>query len=291
MGDEAPLPRLITLAPSHFGHKARWALERYDVAYAHEPHAPGFHVPAVQAAGKTTGTSTPVLVVPGSPPGSPPQVLPDSAAILRWVDARLPPNAPRLFPPAAEAEAEALCTRFDAGLGVAARAFVYAHALDSAEIAAALAPPGLPTSERFAWRFLGVGYAVRGLMRRGMGISPESGVRALEQIRSEFAAVDAVLADGRRFLCGDAAGFTAADLTFAALAAPALGVPYGEHPPWASVEALPAPLRDVAMELRDTAAGRFALRLWEEERSRVVVGGAAAQAPAAEQPTACADAA
>lgn len=290
MADSAPLPRLITLAPSHFCLKARWALERYGVAYAHEPHAPGFHVPAVQAAGKTTGSSTPVLVVPGSPPGSPPEVLPDSAAILRWIDARAPPGAPRLFPPAAEAEAQALCARFDAGLGVAARAFVYAHALDSAEIAAALAPPGVPTVERVAWR-AGVGYAVRGLMRRGMCISEANGVLALDQIRAEFAAVGTLLADGRRFLCGDAAGFTAADLTFAALAAPPLGVPYGEHPPWDSVEALPAPLRDVAVELRETPAGRFALRLWAEERSRVVGGkaDAAADAPAAEQ--AAADAA
>ena len=233
--------------------------------YAYEPHAPGFHVPALRAAGKDAGTTTPALVVP-QPHPLPPLLLPDSAAILRWVDARAPAAA-RLFPAAAEAEVEALCARLDAGIGVAARSFVYSHALDSPEIADALAPPNVPASERAAWRW-GVGYLVRGLMRAGMQISAENGARALDTLRREFAALDALLADGRPYLAGES--FTAADLTLAALAAPALGVPYGEHPPWRALEELPEPRRAAAAELRATAAGRLALRLWVEERWRVV---------------------
>ena len=249
-----------------------WALERYGVAFALEPHAPGVHVPALKAAGKAVGTSTPVLVLPPqSPPGSPPRLLLDSAAILRWVDAQAPPSAPKLFPPAA-AQVEALCARFDSGIGVAARSFVYAHALDTHEMAAALAPPTVPAPERFLWRYAGVGYAVRKLMRAGMAISLDNGARALDELRSEFAAVSALLSDGRQYLAGDATGFTAADLTFAALAAPALGVAYGTHPPWAMLQELPRALRDAAEELRATPAGRLALRLWDEERARVVGG-------------------
>ena len=251
-----------------------WALERYGVQHVVEPHAPGFHVPAVKAAGKEASTSTPLLVVPAE--GT---TLPDSGAILRWVDAHAPAGAPRLFPRSAEAEVEALCSRFDARVGVAARALVYAHALDLPEIAEALAPPSVPASQRFAWRYLGLSYVVRAAMRAGMAISPENGARALELLRSEFAAVDALLADGRRYLAGDGAGFTAADLSFAALAAPALGIVYGEHPPWQELEQLPAPLRAAAEELRATSAGQHAIRMWAEERSRVLkADGAAADA-------------
>ena len=237
-----------------------------------EPHAPGFHVAAVKATGKAASTSTPLLVVPSEA-----ATLPDSGAILRWVDARAPAGAPRLFPRGAEAEVEALCARFDERLGVAARSFVYAHALDLPEIAEALAPPSVPSSQRFAWRYLGLSYVIRAAMRAGMAVSPENGARALELLRSEFAAVDALLADGRHYLAGDGAGFTAADLSFAALAAPALGIPYGEHPPWRGLEQLPVPLRAAAEELRATSAGRHALRMWQEERGRVLKadGGAA----------------
>ena len=242
-----------------------WALERYGVAHAVEPHAPGFHVPAVKAAGKEASTSTPLLVVPGEA-----TTLPDSGAILRWVDARAPATMPRLFPRGAEAEVEALCSRFDARIGVASRSLVYAHALDTPEIAAALAPPSVPSAQRFAWRYLGVSYVIRAAMRSGMSVSPENGAKALDLLRSEFAAVDAILADGRRYLAGDGAGFTAADLTFTALAAPALGITYGEHPPWQGLEQLPPPLRAAAEELRATSAGRHALRMWDEERSRVL---------------------
>lgn len=260
------LPRLIVVAPSHFCEKARWALERYGVRFRLEPHAPGFHIAALRAAGRQQGSSTPCLVVPGPSP-SPPLLLCDSADILRWADAQTPRLS--LFPPEHAAEVEALCSRFDAGVGPAARSFVYAHALDSDAMCDALAPPCVPAAERFPWRWLGLHRVVRRLMRSGMRISPENGAAALETLRGEFAAVSALLADGRPYLAGGA--FTAADLTFAALAAPALGVPYGEHPPWGERDTPPAPLREAADELRATPAGQAALRWWADERARVVV--------------------
>lgn len=99
-----------------------------------------------------------------------------------------------------------------------------------------------------------------------MGISAEAGAAALQEIRRCFDEVGQQLADGRPFLTG--ATFTAADITFAALAAPAIGQAYASVP-WLSDEAPPA-MRAVVEELRAHPAGQFALRLWREQRAVVV---------------------
>lgn len=104
-------------------------------------------------------------------------------------------------------------------------------------------------------------------MKAGMQISKENGALALERIRATFAEVGLILSSGQAYLCGDA--FTAADLTFAALAAPVLGIPYGPIPPGQrpfEMGAKPAALAAIEKELRETAAGRFALRVWAEQR-------------------------
>ena len=75
------------------------------------------------------------------------------------------------------------------------------------------------------------------------------------------------------FLVGER--FTAADMTFAALVAPVLGLPYGV---WALDDGgceLPCEFADLVARLRDTPAGRHAVRLWAEERPVCRVSGSA----------------
>ena len=72
--------------------------------------------------------------------------------------------------------------------------------------------------------------AMSGYVRHLFAIGPETGAQAGAAVQRTFDAVAARLDDGRRYLCGDA--FTAADLAFAALAAPALVPPeYGVAAP------------------------------------------------------------
>ena len=233
-----------------------------------EAHAPGFHVPAVRSAGVVSSTTTPLLVVPANPAtDTPTAVVHGSAHILRWVDEQSSSGVAKLYPADKEQDVCALCARFDTSLGVAVRLWVYSLSLDSDAISNALAPPTVPSHERVLWHWCGVNRVVRAMMRRGMRVSAENGAAALEEVRAEFNRVGQLLADGRPFLLGEA--FTAADLTFAALAAPALNIPYGEFPPFRECqppkEALP-----VFKELRATPAGRFAIKMWDQERTRVV---------------------
>ena len=103
----------------------------------------------------------------------------------------------------------------------------------------------------------------RWIMRRGMNINPASAERSADFVRQVFATVEKRLADGREFLVGGL--FSAADLSFAALAAPVL-LPsqYGAALP--SLEQLPEAVVELITEFRATAAGEFGLRLYEECR-------------------------
>ena len=103
----------------------------------------------------------------------------------------------------------------------------------------------------------------RRLVRAAYKVTADGAQRSLQQVQAVFQQVDRQLSDGRRFLVGDR--FSAADLTFASLAAPALYPPgyRAVHPP---LEAMSAATRAEVERLRDTAAGRFALRLFAEER-------------------------
>jgi len=263
----APAPPLLIVLPvSHFCEVARWALERVGVRYTLQAHAPGLHVPAVLRTG-ARGSTTPVLLFSDG------RVLDDSSLIVKEADAVAARSGlARLFPPECAAEAEELCAGFQQ-LGVAARVLVYSHALSRSEIRRALAAPPVPRSERLLWHCTGLSFVTTLLvMKLSMNINSKNGEQALQTIKATFAAVSERLSDGRRYLCGDT--FTAADLTFTALALPALGVPYGAiapgERPFERGEK-PGSLRLIEEELRSSAAGRFAVRVWAEERGVVVL--------------------
>ncbi len=76
---------------------------------------------------------------------------------------------------------------------------------------------------------------------------------ALESIRSEFKFVSQLLSDGRPFICGKL--FTAADITFVALALPVLSVPYATVAPVCDASSFTPPpeMAAVTAELRGMA--------------------------------------
>jgi glutathione S-transferase len=214
--------------------------------------------------------SVPCLLLPNGG-----DVIGDSARILRWVDAtsvsaRAPskPPLPLLFPAALNTDVTSFCTRMDTLLGPAARVWAYAHLLPTQAFGAAITAH-VPPLERHLC-FAGGLLLVRHVIRRTYEISPSRAEEALSSIRAAFEDVGQQLADGRQFLFGGA--FSGADLTFVSLAAPALGLPYGP-PPRAGDAPPPAMAAEVAA-LRATPAGAYALRIWDQERKRVLAGGA-----------------
>lgn len=247
--------RLVTIWNSHYCEKARWALERLGVDYVEDAHAPLFHVVAVKRAGGSH--STPVLVIDG-------QVLPDSTDILRWLDAHAD-RPGTLFGASPEEAREVLDLedRFDEDLGPHTRRFAYFLVLPRKQLALRMLRGHVPRHELALASALFP--AARAIMARGMRVDRPGFERSRRKIDEVFAAVSKRLGDGRRFLVGD--GFTAADLTFAALAAPVVLPPeYTSVLP--SLDELPDEGRRAMEGWRETPAGQFALRMFREERRR-----------------------
>ncbi|GAC1440496.1 MAG: hypothetical protein NVSMB51_19840 [Solirubrobacteraceae bacterium] len=251
--------RLITIPISHFCEKARWALDRAGIDYAEEPHLQGIHVFFARRAGG--GRTVPVLV------SSAGEVVPESAAILGWADTHLDPRD-RLYPEGSEGQqARRIEATLDAGLGPDGRLWMYHATLPVVHDLSDWILVGTPRWERRALR--SGGWALNRFIRRYLGVSTASARASLERVERSFDDVARRLQDGRPYLCGDR--FTAADLTFGALSA-ALLIPDDYGSPLPPLEVLPAAMVAEVRRLRDHAAGRFAARLYAEQRRRTVAG-------------------
>jgi glutathione S-transferase len=136
---------------------------------------------------------------------------------------------------------------------------MYIHMLAQRKLMLRFNNQGVPRWEDRALR-LGWPLAVR-FMCRELGIRP--GVEAEDEAtvwgELDFAAEQ--LADGREHLCGSR--FSAADLTFAALAAAVVVPPsYGVRLP--ELDVLPSRTAALVRRMRDHPAGRYALALFED---------------------------
>ncbi|MCE9571745.1 MAG: glutathione S-transferase family protein [Deltaproteobacteria bacterium] len=243
--------RLITIPFSHFCEKARWALERAGVPFREDGYLPMLQtVAAWRAGGKRT---VPVLVTDGG-------AVDDSTDILRWCDEH--GNAPPLFPGGALGrEVAELEEGFDKSLGPATRRVAY-HLLLPMPGAAKLLAEKAPA--RWQGRLMRAAYPLaRAAMTRGLRLDDASAERSLRRVDEIFADVGALLADGRRYLAGDR--FTAADLTFAALAAPLIIPPqYAAYLP--PLDRMPQALLGIIDRLRATPAGAHALAMYTQHR-------------------------
>ena len=161
--------------------------------------------------------------------------------------------------PTLRAEVLALEDDFDRQLGPATRRWGYAQLMDDPRVVPYMGSrvPG--------WQALGLRVArpvAMRVLKRGLNITPEGVERSLAKIEDTFERIGSLLRDGRRYLAGDR--FTAADLTFASLAAPVLlpqeldvGLPPYE---------LFGPAIPQIDAWRASPAGAFALRMYATER-------------------------
>lgn len=245
--------RLLTLPISHYCEKARWALDRAGLEYREERHVQGIHQLVARRAGG--GTTLPVLLDDGV-------VLTSSESILRYADEGLEPQH-RLFPadPRSCDAVVRLCRHLDAGLGPDGRRWIYAQMLPLRELLLQYNNQGVPRWEdRFMTTALPL---VSRFARRHLAVTATTVADDEPRVRGAFDEIAERLADGRPFLCGER--FSAADLTFAALAAPVVVPPeYGVALPQPGE--LPPALSASIEAFRAHPAGVFALELFRTQR-------------------------
>ncbi len=245
--------RLITIPISHYCEKVRWALDKLKLTYVEEKHTPPFHL---LATGRVGGKTTPVLVTEA-------EVLIDSTDILRYLDSIAPINA-KLYPTDSNQrrEVEELEDLFNLQLGPATRRWGYFHIMNDYKIMQSRWCEGVPFFERALFPI--VFPVTRSFAKRKLNINPDSATQAYETIQSIFGKVNELLADGRAYLVGD--NFSAADLTFAALAAPAIQP--SEHPMRSrNYKDLPRKMVSEINAFRKTPAGDFVVRIYRDRNN------------------------
>jgi glutathione S-transferase len=243
----------VTIPLSHYCEKARWALDRVGLPYREEPHAPLLHMLATR---RRRGRSVPILLHDG-------RCLADSTAILEYADTF--GGGDRLYPrdAAMRREVAALEEQFDTQLGPQVRRWAYLDLLSKPALLRAVWCRGVPKLESFVMPLLIP--VARRLVRSAYKVTAEGARRSLERVRESFRLVDQRLADGKGYLVGGR--FTAADLTFAALAAPAL-LPMECRAVHPAFEDLSTDMQQEIAGFRETMAGKFALRMFARERAR-----------------------
>jgi glutathione S-transferase len=185
-----------------------------------------------------------------------------SSAILRYADEHAP-GVPPLYPAdeTERAEVVALEQRFGDVLGPEGRRWLYQEVFRDAKYFAPWNLTGVPRWERRMFPF--VLAPAKLVIRRYLNVNEASALTAVQRVDEEFDAVAELLSDGRRYLVGDR--FSAADLAFAALAAPCV-CPLGYGTPLPQPEDMPAGMAAAVERWRAHPAGQFALRLFEDER-------------------------
>ncbi|XHX80592.1 MAG: glutathione S-transferase family protein [Stenomitos frigidus ULC029] len=244
--------QLVTIPGSHYCEKARWALSRLPISWVEEPHMPLFHQFATRRLG---GQSVPVLVAETD-------ILTNSEEILRWTDKNISEQS-KLYPANSDdrQQIEALVALFDSGLGPAVRQWCYFYILDRPRLVKPVWCQGVPWFERLLFPVL---YRpIRSKIVQGYKINPKAAEAAYDRICKTFKAVEALLNDGQTYLVGE--HFSAADLTFAALASPVI-MPEGDGMALPDFDQLPSQMTAKIQAFRETPAGKFVLRLYERHR-------------------------
>lgn len=242
-------PILWQFTISHYAEKARWALDYKRVPHVRRSLFPGPHVARIR---KMTGQSAvPVLELDG-------KVVFDSTRILQALDEAYPD--PPLYPgdPSQRERALALENFLDEQLGVDLRQWGYFMLLPHTSVVTAMFSGAATPSQRL---FLRVMFpAVRPLMRRAMKINRANAAAARERT---IAAMDRIARELQPsgYLVGD--GFTAADLTAAALLSP-LVMP--REAPYPYPSNLPKDFSDAREQLSTHPAFKWAEAMYARHR-------------------------
>ena len=243
-------PRLIAIAISHYCEKVRWAMDYLNIDYVEENHAPPFHR---QYTSRYQGTTVPVLVTDH-------KALVDSHDILQYLDSvssdkQLYPQEPEL-----RHQVETLEKLFDDKLGVATRCWAYYYTIDKPWKIAIAWGKQAPLIEKIK---IAIAFPkIPDILKQNYNVTSEGRDAALQEIREIFAVVNHKLNSDRQYLVGNS--LSAADLTFAALASPAIRP--DNHPIYDSQLLFPTEMVEVIEELRATPAGELVMRMYREHR-------------------------
>ncbi|XP_013418276.1 uncharacterized protein LOC106179276 isoform X2 [Lingula anatina] len=257
---------LITLPYSHFCEKVNWACQLSGVPVEEKGYIPIFHNITLWHTGKNS--STPVMITSQN------TVLPQSTDIMRFLKERNLKKFEKdwIFPCEEAVEMDA---RFSEAFGYGHAAFcivycyLYGDSLGKHRLREVF-QKGVPK-----WQAACVGLlwpSVEFIFTRFVNIKSADFFRKNQTIVNEvWDKVERLLADGRKNIC-DTPEISGADIAFAALSYP-LVLPPEMNEKFMAFEkgTIPAQYYDEVKRRRNTAAGKFILRLYREHRHRTAI--------------------
>lgn len=241
---------LYTIPISHYCERARFALELANIPFTEKAYIPVFHrIKSFRLGGRG---SLPVLKTETD-------LLVDSGEIVEYAANN---GGEQLYPTgeSSKTEIKELEDYLSKQLGPAARRVAYFYVIPDSKLFMKLMRPGNTPLQFTALRFLRPLFTF--IMRKAMRIDEAGYERSLKKLEEVFNKIDVQLGDSE-YLFNDS--FSAADLTFATLAAPVLS-PTGHPHPGMSYELLGDGLKKVVDQYRATKAGRLGLRVYELHR-------------------------
>jgi cytochrome P450/glutathione S-transferase len=250
------LPTFVSNNISGNDEIARWVLDRNDILYKDEPHAPHLHIkPVNKITGAKGNRNNPVLVKTDT-------LLYTTDSVVQYLD-QLSEPAKRLLPDdlVTRKQVLELYNLFTNEFEDKVTKFVYVQMLSDASLARSVFTKDAPFSEKIAYKtnFGNISKTIK----EELNLSALSPGELLAVIRKTFQQVSNMLADGRKYLTG--AALTMADIAFASIGA-ALVLPEEFGGVMPQINQVPDAYRNAVSELRATKAGQFILDIYQEDR-------------------------
>jgi len=242
---EKQAPTFVSTGVGGRDEIARWVLDRNGILYKDRPHASYIAIEVLNELTGQLGTDNgPALVTPDV-------LMYGTDSVVRYYEDRCAPHL-RLIPDdATQSAVMTLYKLFARQLDELVQKYIYARLLPAPKLARAVFTRRAPFGERLRWHLF-----YRGLRKKlsaAMNLSFNTVEERLFEIKKIFARVDALLADGRRYL-GGGKTLSLADVAFVAAAAPMI-LPGEFGGVVADMQQIPDEYRKDILNLRATSAG------------------------------------
>lgn len=261
--------RLITIGVSHFCEKARWGLDLLEsdvqssIYYTEDAHPPAFVSFATIPVSNGQASQSPMITFKDFNSGESKTLYP-SNVILREL-------CPFLYPSKIADGVVAIEADLGKRFGPTVRSFTYHHLLQPEfyDICPTLCAANTSKVEKFLFGMM-LTKGIENGIRKIVQVNEETAQLSEEVIREVFSDLSEKLnQNGGEYLMDtktEKYGFTAADLTFSALAYPLVRPPQMKNIIVLDDAAMPPTLVKLGDEMRATRAGQHALRMYADHR-------------------------